>query len=463
MTPKSTFFSLCILLTVFVSCNKSGNNTATYFGGKIINPKSNNVILYAMDKVVDTFFIDANNKFMGKLDSINEGLYYFIHGNESQSIYIEPKDSLMLSLNTWDFDESLVFSGVGAERNNILIDCFLQFEKDKKIFYQYNSLKAKPFKTKVDSIVALKLNTYEEYVTNHPKETESYKEVLKIALTYPVYARIERYPNSHSKIMKLDSFPKTPLSFYDYRKEIDTNKDALMYYNPYNMYITSFVYNATYAKGYKPMQNNFSSNFTVDLLKTIDNKVSSKTFKNAFLKQTLISHFYRKSTCDINDKEFDVFLELSTNEEDKDLVKKLLNDNHLVHENHKINNFTLNDFTNASHDVSDVLKDKNTLLFFWNPKYASKPYVRSRIQFLTNKYPTVQFLTVKIDGNSNDQIENLDIKQQFFINSSSKANSFLTSKMTRSILINKKGIVTNGYASISSRNIYAQLEELGKN
>ena len=47
---------------------------------------------------------------------------------------------LMLSLNTWNFDESLVFSGIGAERNNILIDCFLQVEKDETTFYQYNSL-----------------------------------------------------------------------------------------------------------------------------------------------------------------------------------------------------------------------------------------------------------------------------------------------------------------------------------
>ena len=448
---------------IFVSCNKSVKNTATYFGGKIINPKNNHVVLFSMDKVIDTFFINSENKFIGKIDSIKEGLFYFVHGNENQFLYLEPKDSLMLSLNTWDFDESIVFSGVGAERNNILIDCFLQFEKDERLFYNYNSLKAIPFKKKVDSIITLKMNTYEEYASNHPTETDRFKEVLKIALTYPVYARIEKYPNSHAKRMKLKEFPKTPSSFYDYRKEIDINQDALMYYNPYSKYVTSYLYNSTYAKGFKPMQNNFSSNFTVDLLKTINTEISSETFKNAFLKQTLISHFYKKSTCDINTQEFDIFLALSTNQDDKDLVKRLLNDNQLVHVNHKMPNFELRDYTNVKRGIKDVLKEKNTLLFFWSPVYVSKAYVRSRINFLSNRYPTIQFLTIKIDGNKKDQIEKLDIKKQFFINIDSDANSFLTSKMTRSILINKKGIVTNGFASISSRNIYAQLDILNNN
>jgi hypothetical protein len=463
MKPFTILFLICILLTVFVGCNKTVTNSSTYFGGKIINPKSDHVILYAMDKAIDTFSINAENKFGGILDSIQEGLYYFVHGNENQFLYIEPKDSIMLSLNTWDFDESLVFSGIGAERNNVLIDCFLQFEKDEKIFYRYNSLYPKSFKAKVDSIISLRVNTHEAYVKRHPSETENFKKVLKIALTYPVYARIESYPISHAKKMKLERFPTLPLSFYEYRKDIDIGIDALMYYKPYSKYITNYLYNATYTKGHSPMQNNFSSNFTVDLLNTIAAKVNSKTFKNAILKQTVISHFYKKSTCDINTQEFDVFLALSSNDEDKDLVKKLLIDNQIIHKNHEIGNFYIHDYTNASYALQDVIQGKNTFLFFWSSKYVSKPYVRARSNYLSNKYPNVQFLTLKIDGNSTDQIKNLDIKKQFFIDRNSSANTFLTSQMTRSILINKNGILTNGFASISSRNIYTQLDRLNNN
>ncbi|WOC40270.1 hypothetical protein [Polaribacter sp. HL-MS24] len=462
MKLKIISIIICVLLTGFASCSKSVKRTATYFGGKIINPKANHVILYSMDKVIDTFFINAENKFIGKLEDVKEGLYYFVHGYENQFVYLEPNDSLMLSLNTWNFDESLVFSGFGADRNNILLDCYLQFEKDERLFYQYNALPPKLFQQKVDSIIRHKIETFEDYALHHPKETASYYELLKTALTYPVYTRIENYPNAHAKKMHLSSFPKTPISFYDFRKDIDLNKDAWMYYPPYSKYVSSFLYNTTYNNGYQPMQNHFSSNFTADLLKTIASQIKSKRFKNAYLKQTLFSHFNKKSTSEINSNEFEVFLALSSNEQDKALVHKLLRDNEQIATHHQMMNFKLHDFTNTSRSLKQLLRKKNSLLFFWSPNKVSRPYVQSRINYLSNRYPQIQFLTIQIDGDTHTQIENFDIKKQFFIKSNSEANSFLTSKMTRSILINRKGIVTNGFASLSSRNIYSQLDQLNQ-
>ena len=87
-----------------------------YFGGEIINPKEGLVILYnEQGKVEDSLQLDANNRFFVRLDSVNTGLYSFRHGGEYQMVILEPHDSIMLRLNTYDFDESLVFSGKGAE------------------------------------------------------------------------------------------------------------------------------------------------------------------------------------------------------------------------------------------------------------------------------------------------------------------------------------------------------------
>ena len=457
-----TYFLLWVL-TALISCKSTPKNTPTYFGGKIINPKSNHVLLYSMEKVIDTLFLDSNNKFLGKFDKVNEGLYYFVHGLESQYIYLEPRDSLMLRLNTWDFDESLVFAGKGAERNNILIDCFLEDEKEQKYFYGYNRLQPKGFKLKIDSIAKQKLATYNNYINKHPKETFGFKNILKVALTYSIYARAESYPLEYAVATKSFEFPKIDGSFYSFRSNVSINKDSLMYYFPYVAYIRSYLYNATYALGYKPMVNEFSSDFTVDLLKTIDNKVTSKNSRNAFLKQTTITHFYRKSSCNVNENAFDTFFELSSNKDDKKQIKRLLSDAKAIQKGQKINDFSIINFNNNKQSIKGILKNKKTLLFFWNPRYVSKAYIASRISYLTSKYPTIQFVQIKINGNSTDRIKSLDIKNQYFIDTISSANAFLTSKMPRTILVNKKGIITNGYASLSSRNIYAQLESLAKN
>lgn len=450
------------LFITLVGCSSNPKNVSTYFGGKIINPKSKYVILYSTEEVLDTLILDENNKFFGKLDNAKEGLYYFIHGKENQYIYLEPQDSLMLRLNTWDFDESLVFAGKGAERNNILIDCFLEDEKDEKNFYIFNNLDPDKFKWKIDSLINTKLITYNHYIENHTDETEGYRDLLKVALTYPLFARAERYPIMYVKHSNTKEFPEIKNSFYAYRETLDFNNDSLMYYAPYTTYVRNYLYNVTYSLGHKPMTNEYSSNFTVDLLKTIDTKISSEKSKNAFLKQTVLGHFYRKSSCNVNQNAFETFFDLSSNKEDKSIIKKLLADNKSLHKGNKIPDFSIIDFNKTRHSIKEIITDKNTFLFFWNPEFVSKEYISSRVGFLSNKFPEIQFIQVKINGSKNDKIDQLDIKNQFFIDTKNKDNSFLTSKMPRVILINKKGIVENGYASISSKNIHSQLKKLSE-
>lgn len=463
MTRKIIILLQFSILTILISCNSDNKNTPTYFGGKIINPKSNQVVLCTMEKVIDTFLLDSKNKFIGKIKNANEGLYYFIHGNENQYVYIEPKDSLMIRLNTWDFDESLVFAGKGAERNNILIDCFLENEKDKKLFYQYNKLPPKDFKVKVDSLLVIKMEMYTDYLYNHPNETLGYQEILKTALTYPIYARLERYPYVYTKYTIDGNFPKLNNSFYEYRNQISLNKDSLMYYPPYSRYIRNFLYNETYSLGHPPVKTEYSSKFTVDLLHTIDKNISIKKTKNAILRQTIIGHFYNKSSCNINKEAFETFLKLSTNEKDKELVTKLLKDVKSITSQKKLPNFEVTNYNNSNHKIFDVIKNKNTFLFFWSPDYVSKEYIGTRMDYLSESYPNIQFLQIKIDDNYSNSISKIDIKNQFYLKNDSDAHQFLTSKMPRSILVDKKGKVINAYGAISSENINPYLKELNEN
>ena len=463
MTKKIyNYIALFCICATLASCNSNKENPNTFFGGKIINPKTKFVVLYSNDKVIDTLLLNDRNKFLGTYDNLNEGLYYFQHGNENQYIYLEPKDSLMLRLNTWDFDESLVFAGKGAERNNILIDIFLETESERKAFYQLNKLQSKAYKSKIDSIVAFKLHTYNDYIEKHPKETESYFKILKTALIYPIYSRAERYPINHVYISRKDSFPKIETSFYEYRSNLNYKSNSLMYYAPYAGYMTSYLYNVTYAMGHQPMKEEFSSDFTLDLLKTIDTNISSKNSKNALLKRTVIDHFYRKSSCNLDQKVFDAFFTLSSNKKDKVLVKNLVEDNRVVRKGDEIKGFKISDFTNQPINIEDFTINKNSVLLFWGKKYISKSFISSRVPYLQRKYPLLNFAVVEIDGDNTNRIKNIDIKNQYFINSKTLKNNFLSSKMHRTILVNKNGIVENGYAAISSGNIHKQLRELSE-
>ncbi|MFY9243994.1 MAG: hypothetical protein WAO74_13315 [Polaribacter sp.] len=463
MIKNIHYFISAILLSALIGCKSEKKDLVTYFGGKIINPKSNLVVLFSMDKVIDTFLLDDKDKFIGKLLNAQEGLYHFSHGNENQYIYLEPQDSLMIRLNTWDFDESLVFAGIGAERNNILIDCFIDNEKEDNLFYSYNKLNPKEFKVKVDSISALKLNTYKDYLEIYPNETEGFQEILKIALTFPLFARVEKYPLIYSRFSETGDFPKTTSAFYEHRTDIEFNNSSLMYYPPYSNFVKNYLYNETYSLGHPPVKSQYSLKFTIDLLTIIDEKIKAESPKNAFLKQTVVSHFYNKSSCNLNQKPFDKYFELSTNTEDKEHIHQLLNDAKSIKANKRIQNFNVIDYSNTERSIYEIIKGKNTLLFFWSSEFVSESYIVSRMNYLSKTYPNIEFIQIRIDANNaNNRIEKLDIKNQFYINLESTAHQFLTSKMPRSILIDKNGIVLNGYASISSYNLNPFLEELNK-
>ena len=110
--------------------------------------------------------------------------------------------------------------------------------------------------------------------------------------------------------------------------------------------------------------------------------------------------------------------------------------------------------------IKKLTKNKNTLLLFWNPIYVSQKFIRSRINFLTEMFPQVEFIQIRINGKQHEPIPQLNPKNQFFITPKSNANDFLTSKMPRAIILNKKGIITNGFASISSKKTHKDLKKL---
>jgi hypothetical protein len=123
----------------------------------------------------------------------------------------------------------------------------------------------------------------------------------------------------------------------------------------------------------------------------------------------------------------------------------------------------ITDYNKTQRSINKLINNKKSVLYFWNPKYMGKDFIASRIKYFSEKYPNLKFIGIKINGDNKDRIYKLDIKSQYYLESSSKANSFLTSQIPRTILINKKGVVINSYTSLSSRNIFKQIDRLANN
>ena len=60
------------------------------------------------------------------LEDITPGIYTLQHNPENQVVYLEPGDSIMVWVNTYDFDRSLNFSGRGSKESSFLLNLFLR-------------------------------------------------------------------------------------------------------------------------------------------------------------------------------------------------------------------------------------------------------------------------------------------------------------------------------------------------
>ncbi len=452
-----------ILVILAISCKPTDSDTSTYFGGQIINPKSNYVLFLKDDKVIDSLLLDKNNRFIESYATLEEGLYTFKHGVEFQYIYLEPRDSILIRLNTWDFDESLVFSGKGSSKNEFLINLFLQNEKEEKEMYNYFDLNETEFQAKIDSLTNERVSIYSEFEMNEVNITDGYKKLTDAAIHFPLYRLKEMYPYYHKWTHKLLKSPTVSPTFYNFRDNLNLNEENLVAFYPYQNYIIWYLNNLSFQ-----IQENDStkSNMTVNLLNTIAEHVELEDFKNSLLKKIVVNDFLKNaSTCIVNEEAMNAFFTHCTNQKEIAHVKQLVNDSKIIANKEPLQNFEVISYNNVISDINDFIADNNTVIYFWSTAYMSSEYIVKRIKYLEKNYPNMLFVGVNLHDSFDDimsepNLKKLDIERQFKLTKESHAHKFLTSSYPRVILVNNKGVVENGFTYLDSKMLSPELKKL---
>lgn len=448
-----TKYLVPLILILCIGCKQSDTPKQTYFGGKIVNPKCSYVTLSDNYGFNDTIYLKKDNSFIGSYKNFKGGLYFFGHGPEHQYVYLEPKDSLLFRLNTWVFDESLVFSGKNAERNNSLIEAFLQAEQEEKKIAKYYKLPQQEFLQKIDSIKALKLQIIEDYKARTNDTSEDFIDLLNIAVLYPIYTTLEQYASQNFN-------KKTPEklvdSYFDYRSEVKSNKDSLIFYGPYYRYVIDKIYNDVYKKGAKDN----AKNFTVEILNNINSEISSEEIKNKLLYNTVVRHFFKNPDNARKKETFFTFFKLNTSIEHKKTIQRLINDLKLLNPEDKLPSFDLVNAKGVTENITSIVKNRNAVILFKNYKYAPDDWVSSRINHLIKNNPDVAFVVINMCTSAKRYTKNIAIKHQYTLPQKSAICDFSSSKFPRMVLVNKKGIVKNGYTSLSSKDIDLQIKNL---
>lgn len=452
-------FILIIVLNACVSDKELAK--ATYFGGKIINPKSSHVYFSQNGKLLDSIALNENNSFSFKFDSIKDGVYKFSHGNEFQYIFLEPTDSLLLRLNTWDFDESLAFSGKGAERNNLLINLFLISEKENRLFYKYYPLNDSAFSKKVDSLLQNKKLLLNKFNSKF-NESDAFKKYAKAVIELPLYTQKEAYPRKHKMVNKLDKYPNIHTTFYDYRKNIDKSNKDLEAYPPYYNYLREHIYNLSYKKH---CDSDKKAPIAINFIEKVGKSVSNSQIKNNLLDEAMWNVCLDNNlTNEQVNKAETIFFKSCNNSNLSSEIKQILDAKAALPNNSKLPELIIYNKSFNKVRLNDVVKNQKSVVYFWPKKNFQVEYLAKRIKYLEKHYPDVLFIGV----NSKFPIKSwngflankkFDAKNQFLLDKELK-NDWLHLDFSRAIIIDKHGIVKNSFTHLNTSNFQKQLKNI---
>lgn len=445
---------LFFLLISFISCKnkESDANATTWISGQIINPKVDYIIFSQGSKTLDTIKLDSNNFFLFRSEKITSGLYSFRHF-ENQIMFLEPGDSLMLYLNTIDFDESLAYSGRGAERNNLLMDFFLSNETDINNMAKWYPLAPDEFVAKIDSTKKIKISNYEEYKKKN-KVSQDFNEVIQSNLDYHYYSQKELYATANSS--KVNEFPD---SFFTYRNSIDFGNENLRFYYPYYRYLYRYLNNLA-IQDQKVLGKSHNSDFGYNYRKIqlTDSLIPLETLKNSFLRHTAIQFILNANIAEEQKKFFDTYSQMTTNPEHVKEVQNLVNATMKLTPGNVVPNVMLANPDGVSKLLSEVIESPS-VIFFWSTKYIAQ-YRNSHIRAaeLKSKYPEYNFIGINTDSHSKSWRETItkegyNSNSEFQLENLTEAQKTLVlNSLNKAMLIDKNKTIIEGNCNMFHHN-----------
>ena len=473
MLTRHIVFAITLLSVTF-GCQFKGSNTTdhAYIGGEIINPKNKNIILYnTKGKIVDSITLDNNNRFIHKIDNLQPGLYSITHGGEYQMLLLEPNDSIMIRLNTYDFDESLVFTGHGAKKNNYLIKTYLSNEKEAKQLVKYSKMEPEAFNDFVEERRQRQLNEFHEFLTQN-EESEFFKSIIEANINYNTYADKEIYPFAYFGNNKLIHIKDLPEQFFEHRKNIDYNASHLSQFFAYNRFLFSNIDNLAIHdyyenNAYHSKFNRHALDYNKSKLDLIDSLITDSTIKNNLLKYKARDYISHNHTEDDANELLNYYLTKTTNEEDKLYMKDLVSSLKLLRRGNPLPNIAIVNYNDTEHYIQSIIT-KPTIIFFWSSnsksQYRNSHYM---VEKLKSNFKQMDFISINVNDNDDKFWKNIINNYKFptsneykFKNSKQARKTLAVNYLNKAIIVNEHGIILHPNANIFSSEFNETLEEL---
>ncbi len=456
-----SFFILitCILIS---GCNTSRNSSEkdAYLGGEIINPTSEYVIITKDNTHIDTLFLKSNNQFGQRIKIEQEGIYTFKHPPENQIVYLKPGDSTLIHINTFDFDESINFSGSGSIESNFLSKMFLLNEKNNDLILSYYKIHPAEFAKITDSIRAQRNADLKALKKKH-KFSMEFSEIAQASVDYEFYDLRERYTFLIKKYYR-EFANKIPDNFQDYRKKIDFNKENFQSYYVYMNLIDDYLRTRAIehcdSKGKEKTRDCYNLNNFQNIkyrMLLIDSLTQVQNIKNEFLDRLGSQAITIAESKEEINETMEILREI--NYSNIEAIKKIafIQESYLV--GNSLDDKTLKNTDEKNITYSQITNDTPSITYTWSI-YSPVHYKWQQrlIKDLRQKYPDINFIGINIDEGEVDEWlkvideNNYDSSHEYQISNRNIDKETFQKYLYKNLFIDSSGKIVKGDAQLNT-------------
>ncbi|SHF49777.1 hypothetical protein SAMN05444483_101342 [Salegentibacter echinorum] len=452
------------------SCEGSKEEQATIFvGGQIMNPYNDLFILSKDRKVIDTLRLDNNNQFGKQFKDLKPGIYTFKHPPETQIMYLEPGDSILVWLNTMQFDESLNFSGKGAAKSSFLLDMFLKNEKTNNLMLSYYKIKPDEFARITDSIKQERRDKLET-MEKSKQFSSTFKNLASASIDYDYYHLRERYTFLVKKYYN-ELAQQIPKDFLDYRENLDFNNMKLKEYYGYLNFIEDFLRTRSIEHCLENPQPD-SDCFELNSFKNIsfrmnlaDSLIEKKELKSIFINRLAIQGIIFSDNTPKIDSILTELDEIEYEYAHLPEIKQMAKIQKNLLPGNNIGDLKLMDYAGKEVSLSKI-SNKPTITYHWSlqaPEHFK--WQHKLIASLREKYPEINFVGINIDSKSNEVwkeiIDMYGYKKdwEFKLDAPEINPDLLRNYLNKLVFLSAKGEIINGKAQLNTPNFERQILE----
>ena len=423
-------------------------------------------MLYKNEEMIDTIFLDQENKFSKRFFDLSPGVYKLEHPPKNESIFIEHGDSIWTRVNTADFNASISFSGIGSGKNNYLIKNKNQIKDEISFLSSKYSLDPLIFSTIIDSLLKIKNQNWKKF-DSISKLSLLGKKITQSSYIYPYANRKERYYliRGGSNIIQDKS------KFLNFRKKLNYEEDELYSFEPYIKYLLSYINNIVINSDKNYSKTMSETSFNLNRLIVVDSTINSKKLRSTLFRsiayEELINFKNHK-----NHKKFIQFFSKFQNGSENHIneIKTLYNSISLMQKGKKLPTIKLED-TNFNKISSNLIFDnKPTVIYFWSQtqmNYFKNTY--KVVNRFKKKYPNYRYIGICIQPfNSlvlNFQRDSgiLGEDQYAMINFENGSKKWVLTLLNKGLIVDENQVIKEGFGVFTSNNFESILQEFHQN